>query len=145
MATNYSNRGKEAEKLLKNYLEQLAVTSSCASHRLPDAHAGSLTAALCDFLFMQNGRLCLVECKETQHAFRLPHKNVDTGQIGRMRLWQFAGANAFVMIYHKPLQVWRSAPVDYFLSREGGSWDMSSIPTTDISTAFYRYANANRT
>lgn len=140
-----SNRGKLAEGKLKAYLERLSSSANCTSFRLPDAHAGSRTATLCDFLYLASGNLNLVECKSTRHAYRLPHANVDTAQIAKMRAWQFAGASAFVMIYHELEDVWRSAPVDFFLTREGGSWDLRHIPTSTIETAFYNYANPNRT
>lgn len=105
-------------------MESLSKVSNAATYRLPDAHAGSMVATLCDFLFMQNGRLFLIECKSTKHEYRLPHGNVDAGQVARMRMWKFAGAKALVMIYHEALDLWRTEEVDFFLDRStGGSWD----------------------
>lgn len=137
-----ANRGKLAEKKLKLYMESLASSSSSATYRLPDAHAGSRTATLCDFLFMCNGKLSLVECKSTLHAYRLPHGNVDESQVAKMRMWKYAGANAFIMIYHESQDLWRSAEVDYFLTKEGGSWDLRHIEPTNLSTAFNKFAYA---
>ena len=140
-----ANRGKKAERLLHTYMQKLSEFSNSACIRLPDAAAGSRVATLCDFLYMREGVLHLIECKSTRHAYRLPHGNVDAGQVSRMRLWKFAGARAFVMIYHELEDVWRSASADFFLTREGGSWDLRHIPTSTIETAFYNYANPNRT
>ena len=131
-----ANRGKLAEKKLKTYLESLAVSSSCAFLRLADAHAGSRTATLCDFIFMREGVLHMVECKSTMHEYRLPHGNVDPAQVAKMRMWKHAGAKAFVMIYHEKLDLWRAQEIDYFLVREGGSWDLRGLPLADINITF---------
>lgn len=139
MATSLANRGKKAEKLLHTHMQKLSDSSNAASFRLPDAHAGSLTATLCDFIFMRAGTLYLVECKSTKHNYRLPHGNVDTSQIAKMRMWKFAGAKAFVMIYHETLDQWRSAEVEYFLNRDGGSWDLREIEIGSLEKAFERY------
>lgn len=121
----YANRGKYAERLLASHMGELSNSRSSAFQRLADAHAGSMTATLCDFLFIRSGVLHLVECKSTKHAYRLPYGNVDAAQIAKMRLWKFAGARAFVMIYHEGLGLWRTEDVDFFVDRSvGGSWDM---------------------
>lgn len=143
MTVSTSNRGKLAEAKLKTYLDRLSLTASCASFRLPDAHAGSRAATLCDFIAMHEGHMLLIECKSTRHAYRLPHGNVDSAQVARMRVWQLAGAKSFVMVYHELEDVWRSATIDYFLNREGGSWDLRHIPTSDLATAFNNYAKSN--
>lgn len=136
----YSNRGKKAEKLLSNYLNVASTKSTGAFVRLADPHAGSRTATLCDFLFMRSGVLHLVECKSTLHEYRLPHGNVDDAQIAKMRMWKYAGARAFVMVYHEALDKWRSAEIDYFLVKQGGSWDLRHIELADISTTFNKFA-----
>lgn len=125
-----ANRGKKAEKLLRSHMETLASASVVAAYRLPDAHAGSMVATLCDFLFMRKGQLFLVECKSTKHPYRLPHGNVDPAQVARMRVWKLAGAKALVMIYHETLDQWRVEEIDFFLDRStGGSWDFRTRVT----------------
>jgi len=135
-----ANRGKLAESKLKKHLESLSSKVDSAFFRIPDAHAGSRTATLCDFLFIRGGVLYLVECKSTLHEFRLAHGNVDAGQVARMRLWKGAGARALVMVYHEKLDRWRSYEVDYFLNREGGSWDLRDTEPTTIEEAFEKHA-----
>lgn len=123
-------RGKKAEKLLRDHMESLSKVSNTACMRIADAHAGSMVATLCDFLFMRDGKLYLIECKSTKHEYRLPHGNVDAAQVARMRMWKFAGAKALVMIYHETLDLWRTEEVDFFLDRAtGGSWDFRQRAT----------------
>lgn len=127
-----ANRGKVAEKLVKRQLEKLSLQSNTASYRLPDAHAGSFQATLADFLLVHKGVMYLLEVKETQHDYRLPVANYSPDQVARMRRFQLAGAEAHVLIYHANLSKWRTAPVDYFLTREGGSWDLRNLPLQEL-------------
>lgn len=128
-----ANRGKQAEILLKNHLAKLATKADTVFYRLPDAHAGSYTATLADFLLLHQSQLYLIECKQVNHQYRLPHANFKDSQVARMRLWQLAGARSLVLIYHTPLDAWRGLPLDYFLDRsQGGSWDLRDIPTVKI-------------
>lgn len=136
-----ANRGKSAEDKLKKYLTERGTRTDFTWSRWPDAHAGSLQVALSDFIFMQKGKLYLLECKSTLHEYRLPHGNFDTGQVARMRMWQLAGATSFVMLYHEKLDAWRSRPIEYFNTREGGSWDLRSDSPTTLDKAFCIYAD----
>ena len=85
-----ANRGKEAENLVKKRLEGLAKSANVAWHRPPDMRSGSFQPALCDFLLLQEGQLTLIEVKQTAHDYRLPHGNLSTEQVGRMRVWEMA-------------------------------------------------------
>lgn len=135
MAT-IANRGKWAEGRLKSYFKKLE-SVSFTHYRFPDARAGSFVVAPCDFMFMRSGHMTMVEVKEVNHAFRLPHKNFSPDQVARMRNWASAGAGAFVLIYFEPIKAWRVIPVDTFLAREGGSWDLSGIvPVPSEEEAF---------
>lgn len=127
-----ANRGKQAETLLKNHFTKLAKQADTVFFRLPDAHSGSFTPTLADFLLLNKGQLYLIECKQVNHATRLPHGNLKDSQIAKMRLWQIAGAKSLVLIYHTPLDAWRGLPLDYFLTKTGGSWDLSHIPTVKL-------------
>jgi len=127
-----ADRGKQAEKEVKKVLTKLSLRSDTAFIRLPDARAGSFQTALCDYQLMHKGTLYLLEVKETKHNYRLPHGNYSTDQVARMRRWQLAGAEAHVLILHKELNKWRTAPVDYFLDREGGSWDLRNLELLNL-------------
>jgi len=127
-----ANRGKEAETLVKKRLDLLAKSAQVAWHRPPDMRSGSFQPALCDFLLMQEGRLTLLEVKQTQHDYRLVHGNMSAEQVGRMRVWQMAGATCYVLIYHSTIKQWRMEHVDYFSTRVGGSWDLRVIPTRKL-------------
>ena len=102
-----ANRGKEAENLVKKRLEVLAKSANVAWHRPPDMRSGSFQPALCDFLLLQEGQLTLIEVKQTQHDYRLPHGNLSTEQVGRMRVWEMAGARCYILVYHSGIMQWR--------------------------------------
>jgi penicillin-binding protein-related factor A (putative recombinase) len=122
-----ADRGKTAEKEVKKVLTKLSLRSDTAFERLPDARAGSFQTAMCDFIMTHKGTMFLLEVKEVAHDYRLPHGNYSKDQVARMRRWQLAGAKAFVLIYHTKLSKWRVAPVDYFVERTGGSWDLRNL------------------
>lgn len=128
-----ANRGKWAEGKVRVYLQSLE-TAKLAFHRFPDAHAGSLVATPADFLVCRSARLTLLEVKEVQHEYRLNHKNFALDQMARMRMWKLAGAEAYVAVCFMPSKTWRILDVDYFVNREGASWDMRDIPTVPLST-----------
>ncbi len=127
-----ANRGKQAETLLKNHFAKLAKQTDTAFYRLPDAHAGAYTATLADFLLMHKSQLYLIECKQVNHAYRLPHANFKESQVARLRVWQLAGAKPIILVYHTPLDAWRGLPLEHFLTRAGGSWDLSHVPTVKL-------------
>jgi penicillin-binding protein-related factor A (putative recombinase) len=133
-----ANRGKAAEKLVKTALAKLALQADTASFRLPDARAGSLTETLADFLVCYQSRMYLLEVKETEHLFRLPHGNFDTGQVARMRRFELAGALSFVLVYHSKLDRWRFDRVERFAVREGGSWDLRDLPLLSLDEVLQR-------
>ncbi len=133
MATNHAVRGKSAENKIRVRLKEICVSQKQAWDRLPDARAGSLTSAICDFMYIRDGVFWLIEAKETQNEGRLPHGNFDPAQIARMRMWSMAGAKTMVLIYHKTLDKWRTADINFFFDhREGGSWDLKGLPLLDL-------------
>ena len=124
MATQ-SNRGKTAEDLLKKAFAEMSTRTDTAFYRLPDARSGSWQATLADFLVGQQGRAFLVECKEVEHDYRLPHGNFGVDQVARLRMFQSTRAySSVVLIYHSRLELWRAYNVERFVVREGGSWDL---------------------
>ena len=132
-------RGKWAEAEVRKQLTLYSNFSSFAFMRLPDMRAGSRQPTLADFMTMHQMQFGLLEVKEVEkHDFRLPHGNFDEGKVGRMRTWQMAGANAHVFVCWQPgakTAIWRHAPIDYFLTRTGGSWDMRDLPVVTLKQA----------
>ena len=125
MSTAPANRGKVAEALVQKRLSVLCTSASKISYRLPDARAGSFKATLSDFLYMDAGKIYLLEVKETQHEYRLPYGNFGADQVARLRMWQEAGAVPLVLIYHATLKLWRCYGIERFIDRTtGGSWDL---------------------
>lgn len=134
--TTAANRGKEAEDLVRAYLTKRSAKASTSFYRLPDARAGSRQATLADFLFFNKGTGYLLEVKQVDHEYRLPHNNFDTGQVARMRLFEQAGAVPIVLVYHTPIKLWRANFVCRFIYREGGSWDLRGQEAVTLDEAF---------
>lgn len=145
MRTKHADRGKWAEAKVHDWLSAAANQTTFDGGRLPDAHAGSLTPALADFDALSKGKYYLIEVKEVQHARLLPHKNFGADKVARMRKRQLAGAHCFVIVHFAALAVvgagwrkalaWRVAPLDFFLTKVCGSWDMTPFPLTTFDEA----------
>lgn len=142
--TTTANRGKTAEALVKKKLASLE-SARQAYARWPDARAGSFAVALADFLIMRDGRMTLLEVKEVAHDFRLSHGNLGTDQIGRMRAWSSAGAQAHVLVYHSTTKLWRAADIYWFYTgyrkvdgdgKKVGSWDLRELSTMALDEYF---------
>lgn len=131
--TDYANRGKEAEGLVKKHLAKLSTQSDFTFYRFPDARAGSLQTAPADFMLLHKGQLILLEVKQVEHSYRLPHQNLT--QTPKLVRYEMAGASCYVLVYFKPDKVWRFARVDYFTEKEGGSWDMRDLPVRTLEQA----------
>lgn len=140
MAT-IANRGKWAEARVKKFLKVQEERADAAHYRFPDARSGSLMRVPCDFMFLKAGKLTLVEVKEVNHDFRLPHTNFSEDKVARMRLWQLAGASACVLVYHRTSEVWRILDASFFYQRTGGSWDLSSASTDSENAVFTAMVN----
>jgi len=129
-----SNRGKVAETLVKKHLTSIN-RQDFAWWRMPDAHAGSMQPTLADFLLVSRGKVTLLEVKEVAHDFRLPVGNFKPENRARMRLFQFAGADCQVLIYHSTTKQWRSLPLDYFGTQNTGSWDLRNTAELNLKEA----------
>lgn len=116
-----SNRGKFAEKKLREMCVEFAKSANFAFHRFPDAHAGSMVTAPADFQTLYDSQMRLIEVKETEELARLPYKNFAPDQVARMRLWKLAGAESWVIIYHTESKFYRCFEVEPFLDRPAGS------------------------
>ena len=138
-----ANRGKYAEGEVKKFLKKMEA-ANCTHHRFPDAHAGSFVTAPADFMFIQAGKFRLLEVKEVNHETRLAYGNFSPEQVNRMRMWNLAGADTWVLVYHTPLKAWRLIPAGWFLNRPTlsdsgkpiGSWVLTEFPLMTLSEAF---------
>lgn len=134
MATT-SNRGKVAEGKVKKELEVLSCLANFDYERITDAYSsrgGASASRPGDFLAFQNGTAVLLEVKEVAHDFRLPRGNFKTDQRGRMMKRHYAGCLCYVLIYSSTTGLWRMLPVTYFGTETTGSWDLSTVPATDL-------------
>ena len=138
-----ANRGKYAEGEVKKFLKKMEA-ANCTHHRFPDAHAGSMVTAPADFMVIQAGKFRLLEVKQVEHDFRLPYGNFNPEQVNRMHMWNLAGADTWVLVYHVPLKAWRLIPAEWFLNRPKlsasgkpvGSWVLDEFPLMTLTEAF---------
>jgi len=151
-------QGKWAEGEVKKYLQRLGDRWACFDwDRIPDARASkgrNSTEADADFqAFMAVGaehcygadnrpasRNFLLEVKEViDIPNRLPYKNFDTGAVSRMVKRQLAGCEGWVLVCHRPEDVWRAVPLAIFRERNArtpsGSWLLTDYPTTTLAEA----------
>ena len=133
--SNYSRRGKDAESKVKKELDILSTLSNFDFERVLDgfsSRGGASASRPGDFLAFQNGTAVLLEVKEVAHDFRLPRGNFKTDQRGRMMKRHYAGCLCYVLIYSSTTGLWRMLPVTYFGTETTGSWDLSTVPATDL-------------
>lgn len=123
-----ADRGKYAEGKVREALKELSVQADTIFMRLPDAHAHSFVATVADYMVVCRGRTSFVEVKSLAHDFRVPVKNFSVDQRARMALWNTAGANLIVAVYHTESKLWRFPPFSEFIS-DVPSWDLSAHPT----------------
>lgn len=131
----FTNRGKVAEGKVKKELEVLSCLANFDYERITDAYSsrgGASASRPGDFLAFQNGTAVLLEVKEVAHDFRLPRGNFKTDQRGRMMKRHYAGCLCYVLIYSSTTGLWRMLPITYFGTETTGSWDLSTVPATDL-------------
>jgi hypothetical protein len=127
-----ANRGKGTEASVKEYLE--AVDRRLAAfdwHRNYDAHTagGRFPRQTGDFQFYMPGLHGVIEAKEVKHDFRLPHGNFTVESVAKCRKRVLAGGSVIVLVHHTTTGLWRVDGLERFRTREGGSWDLSELPT----------------
>ncbi len=123
--------GKETEKLVKAFFDEMNQQQGFAYHRMPDAKAarGLISAQPGDYLYAyregQDKWSGFVEAKATKHAFRLPKDKVS--QLPVLKKFDMAGSENVVLVHHYMEQVWRAVPTS---EMETGvpSWDLSPFP-----------------
>lgn len=138
MATNHGSRGKHAENAVQVRLQELSNSRHVTWARWPDARAGSLQPAFCDFMLFYYGQTMAIEVKQTEHEYRLSHGNMDIPQVARLRALTWANVKAVVLIYHSKLDLWRGFPISRFVERDGGSWDLRDQTPTSLENLLER-------
>lgn len=131
----YADRGKEAEKAVKGYLDTWQYKTDRREYtRLTDSKAAGriIKAADADFAYYCHdlGTLAthgLIEVKETEHLYRLARDKLT--QLPRLRKREKCGGRSAVLVYHSVSKLWRALNVEY-LAKTGdkGSWNLSEEP-----------------
>lgn len=128
-----ADRGKEAEKQAQDYLTSWAFGRSDRDfERLADTKsAGRITKqAKADFEALRGGTYVLLECKQTEHGYRLERDRLT--QLPRLRKQAAAGAVCVVLVYHSTLKQWRAVDVGWLLlPNDKGSWNLTALPLYD--------------
>lgn len=132
-----ADRGKVGEgKLQKEFAKYAGTHSVFDYERIYDARSskGNMSNPRTgDFLIFHKGKNIVLECKETEHNYRLPKSSFDRGQRGRMKKRQYAGSICVVVIYHSTTDIWRLLPLDYFGVEDTGSWDVSAVEPLSLN------------
>lgn len=137
--TSPSNRGKVAERLVKQELDKLTVRANFDYERITDAFSsrgGATISRPGDFLAFDNGTAVLLEVKEVAHAFRLPKPNFPPDQRARMNKRALAGCMCCVLVYSSVSKLWRYLPLSFFDTGTTGSWDLREEPETELRPLF---------
>lgn len=131
-----ANRGKHAEKKVREYLKKIdEATVNFDFERVLDAHAagGRFASRTGDFSWWAPEMHGVIEVKEVEHPTRLPYKNVSTESVAKLRKRYLAGGQVMILVCHMPMDVWRLVPLPMLLKRDSstpsGSWDLSQFPT----------------
>lgn len=143
--TSPSNRGKVAERLVKQELDKLSKRANFDYERITDAYSsrgGAATSRPGDFLVFENGTAFLLEVKEVAHTYRLPKRNFPPDQRARMHKRALAGCVCTVLVYFSESKMWRCLPLSDFDAGTTGSWDFSEVPAQtlrDILSTLFHY------
>jgi len=85
---------------------------------------------------------CVLEVKTVHHDFRLPSKNFNGEQIGKLRRRRMTGSDIVILIFHSTSEMWSVPNFHIFASNPTApSWDLSAIPrfekaATALATTF---------
>lgn len=124
-------RGKWAEAKVRDLLKKLGEESALFDwERILDARSagGRFRSQIGDFAVFMPKLHGVIEVKEVDHDYRLPHKNFDAEAIGKLYKRQLAGGKVWIVVAHKR-KAWRLVPFEVFRTRTGGSWDLREFPT----------------
>lgn len=132
MKSSFADRGKQAEKLVQEFLDEWVARSAHHEYeRLVDTKAAGriIKASAADFQYYASGGAGqshhgLIEVKETKHEYRLEHGRIT--QLPRLRKREKCGGRCFVLLYHSTIKQWRVLDVPFMVTNKAGaSWDLS--------------------
>lgn len=133
MPSKIGQRGKTAEKKVREFLERVAGDFAGFDYeRIYDARSsrGAIGKQPGDFRFFRPGAHGLIEVKEVAHNCRLPAKNLT--QIPGLWKRQLAGGLIVVLVYFTQIKQWRNVPFDWLKAREHApSWDLTQFVPFD--------------
>lgn len=130
MAVSRGDRGKRAEKMVQDYLQQISNRVAAFDfERMPDARSamGRFKSMIADFAWYYPGKHGVIEVKETQHDFRIAKDKIP--QLARMKKRVLAGGSCLILVYHSTTKLWRCLDAATLPLIERGSWDLSGYPT----------------
>jgi len=142
-AERIGQRGKDAEKDVRQVLEGWNNLACFAFDRLPDARAarGRMKSSLADYMvwYAPGGHRFNIplEVKSTEHSTKRGGYLLSASALDQLPLLKkvaLAGANPFVLVYFKKFDYWRVAHIHFFSFGES-SWDMSECPTFPTAKA----------
>lgn len=124
------DRGKSAEKAVKDVLDRWNGNLHFAYFRLADARAarGRLTAQPGDFVFFAGSTAGIIEVKSTEHSSRIAKDKIS--QLPVLHKLHEAGAKSLIVIHHSVLDQWRAVPAHY-LELGKTSWLLDDYPLFD--------------
>lgn len=126
------SRGKVPEAKVRKWLSDLGDRSHNIDwHRVYDARSagGRFPKQTGDFQLYGVGWHAIIEVKEVNHDFRLPHKNYSEDKVAKCWKRELAGSHVLVLVFHSTTSLWRLIPFYVFRAREGGSWNLTNYPT----------------
>lgn len=127
-----ADKGKDAETKVQNYLQDRSDKFAAFDYeRRYDAHSakGRAQRQTFDFAIYTPTWHGGIEVKEVKHDFRLPHGNFELHQVAKLRKRALAGGRCLVLVYHSTTELWRPVGWEFFIKREGGSWDLRAFAT----------------
>lgn len=128
-----ANQGKYAENKVRQLLDKLnAEYVFFDFERIYDARSGVKLPRVADYQFYLPAQHGVIEVKKVEHAYRLPVKNFQPGQLARMNKRRLAGGHVFTLVLFQTTGKWRCPGLDYLMAgMEAPSWDMRELPEYD--------------
>lgn len=125
-----AQRGKEAEKAVKDLFTAWNQRMDFSWHRMPDSKGSRnlISAQPADFIVAVNGVSLWLEVKETAHEKRIAKDKIR--QLPLLKKFRLAGMPGYVLVLHTSLKKWRVVDVDD-LALGLPSWDLTNYPLFD--------------
>lgn len=113
------SKGKKAEKKLTKHLKERATRPEFWFHRFPDAGVclGRLPKQPADYEFVYRGVPVLIEVKEEKQPASILASRLT--QTPKMKRFCMAGGQAYFLINHYELDVWRLIDVHDVKQKKG--------------------------